>query len=162
VVEASRPATSSDLARISELADLLRAELVPMRGGALWGGHEAHADPAAMYASLLERDDARVVVGTIDDTVIGFGAVALEELHDGKRLGVISDLFVEPGAREVGVGEAMIGDLVMFCANHGCVGIDALALPGHRATKNFFEDSGFTARAIVMHHRLTPDDEVAP
>jgi hypothetical protein len=36
----------------------------------------------------------------------------------------------------------------------GCVGIDALALPGNRQTKNFFESFGFTARAIVVHRRL--------
>ena len=38
---------------------------------------------------------------------------------------------------------------------HDCVGIDALVLPGHRAAKNFFEESGFTARALVMHHKPT-------
>ena len=32
----------------------------------------------------------------------------------------------------------------------------ALALPGHRATKNFFEGQHFTARALVMHRRLGP------
>jgi hypothetical protein len=35
--------------------------------------------------------------------------------------------------------------------------VDVIALPGHRATKNFFEEQGFTARAIVMHHGLDPD-----
>ena len=39
----------------------------------------------------------------------------------------------------------------------GCVGVDSFALPGHRAAKNFFEESGFTARAIVMHHALDTD-----
>ena len=32
--------------------------------------------------------------------------------------------------------------------------MDAMALPGHRSAKNFFEESGFTARKLVMHHRL--------
>lgn len=36
----------------------------------------------------------------------------------------------------------------------GCLGIDALALPGNRETKNFFEASGLTARAIVVHRSL--------
>jgi hypothetical protein len=52
----------------------------------------------------------------------------------------------------------MAGELVAFCAGRGCVGIDALALPGHRAAKNFFEESGFTARAIVMHRSLNGRD----
>jgi ribosomal protein S18 acetylase RimI-like enzyme len=158
-VEGCRPATPDDLPRIVELARLLRHELLPMKGGALWSNREALAEPLDdAYAALLGRDDALVVVGTVDEAVVGFGLVTLERLRTGETLGVISDLFVEPDARAVGVGESMADELVAFCAARGCTGIDALALPGHRAAKNFFEDSGFTARAIVMHRILTPRD----
>jgi GNAT superfamily N-acetyltransferase len=154
-VEGSRPATAEDLPRISELAELLRHELTPMKGGKLWSAREALAEPFEdTYGALIARDDALVVVGTVDETVIGFGAVALERLRTGETLGIVTDLFVEPDARAVGVGEAMAGDLVAFCTARGCVGVDTLALPGHRAAKNFFEESGFTARAIVMHRIL--------
>ena len=94
------------------------------------------------------------MVGTIDDVVIGYALARAEVLRDGTQLGVIDDLFVEEGARAVGVGEAMIGALVEWCGERGCRGIDAMALPGHRAAKNFFEESGFTARKLVMHHVL--------
>jgi GNAT superfamily N-acetyltransferase len=154
-VEGSRPATSEDLPRIADLAELARQELTPMKGGTLWAAREAIAPPfESAYATLLSRDDALVVVGTVDDTVIGFGVVTLEYLRTGDTLGVVSDLFVEPEARAVGVGEAMAEALVAFCTAQGCVGIDALALPGHRAAKNFFEGEGFIARALVMHHPL--------
>jgi GNAT superfamily N-acetyltransferase len=154
-MEGSRPASAEDLPRIAELAELARDELVPMKGGALWSAREAVAEPFEdAYRALLDREDALVVVGTVDETVVGFGAVTLERLRTGETLGIIGDLFVEPGARAVGVGEAMADDLVAFCAAHGCTGIDALALPGHRTTKNFFEGSGFTARALVMHRAL--------
>jgi hypothetical protein len=43
---------------------------------------------------------------------------------------------------------------VAWCREQACVGIDALALPGNRATKNFFEMLGFTARALVVHKVL--------
>jgi GNAT superfamily N-acetyltransferase len=154
-VEGSRPATAEDVPRISELAELLRRELVPMKGGSLWSAREALAEPFEdAYGTLIGRDDALVVVGTVDETVVGFGVVTLERLRTGDTLGIITDLFVEPGARAVGVGEAMADDLVTFCTARGCVGVDTLALPGHRAAKNFFEESGFTARAIVMHRVL--------
>jgi GNAT superfamily N-acetyltransferase len=157
-VEGSRPATAEDVPRIAELAELARRELTPMKGGALWAGREAIAPPfEEAYTALLGRDDALVVVGTVDDTVVGFGVVTLERLRSGDTLGIFTDLFVEPDARAVGVGEAMAQALVAFCADQGCVGIDALALPGHRATKNFFEESGFTARALVMHRPLPQD-----
>jgi ribosomal protein S18 acetylase RimI-like enzyme len=154
-VEGSRPATPEDLPRIAELAELVRHELAPMKGGALWAAREALAEPFdGTYGALIDRDDALVVVGTVDETVIGFGVVTLERLRNGETLGVITDLFVEPDARAVGVGEAMADEIVTFCVARGCIGVDALALPGHRATKNFFEESGFTARAIVMHRLL--------
>jgi len=154
-MEGSRPASAEDLPRIAELAELARDELVPMKGGALWSAREAVAEPFEdAYRAFIDRDDALVVVGTVDETVIGFGVLTLERLRTGETLGVISDLFVEPGARGIGVGEEMADDLVAFCVAHGCTGIDALALPGHRTTKNFFEGSGFTARALVMHRAL--------
>jgi GNAT superfamily N-acetyltransferase len=155
VVEASREAAAADIPRIVELARLLRAELAAMRGGELWLAREAWPEPLDdVYGALVARDDALVVVGTIDDVVIGYGAVLVESLRSGAHLGVVTDLFVEEEARSVGVGESMIGALVAHCRAHDCLGIDASALPGHRAAKNFFETHGFTARALVMHHRL--------
>lgn len=136
----------------------MRAELTPMKGGALWAVRESRPEPLEdAYGSLLDREDVRLVVGTVDSVVIGFGAVVVEVLRSGAPLGVVTDLFVEPEAREVGVGEALAGDLVDFCTARKCVGVDAMALPGHRAAKNFFEDSGFTARAIVMHRPARDD-----
>ncbi len=49
--------------------------------------------------------------------------------------------------------------LIAWCEEHGCAGIDAVALPGNRATKNFFERYGLTARALLVHRRLGPDPE---
>ena len=48
------------------------------------------------------------------------------------------------------------GEILTWCRARDCRGIDAIALPGNRATKNFFEASGFTARMLVMHHRTRP------
>jgi GNAT superfamily N-acetyltransferase len=154
-VEGVRPATEEDLPRIAELCRAAIAELTPMRGGAVWAAREARPEPVeeSLKASLAD-DATRLVVGTIDGVPIGYAAVHLEVLNDGSRLGVVDDIFVEEGAREVGVGEAMMGDLVAWCEAHGCSGMDSMALPGHRSAKNFFEESGFTARKLVMHHRL--------
>src|SRR6478609_6614938 len=98
------------------------------RGGVLWATREARPEPLGDFLeSLLGRDDARVVVGTIDGTVVGFGTVEIESLRDGTRLGVIGDLFVEREARAVGVGESIAEAIVAFCSAAQCVGIDAYA-----------------------------------
>jgi ribosomal protein S18 acetylase RimI-like enzyme len=156
-VEASRPATADDIPRVVELAELMRAELAAMRGGALWVEREAWPEPLDVaYGALLARDDALLLCGTLDHVVLGFGAVVVEALRSGARLGVITDLYVEPEAREVGIGEVLVDALVAHCRVAGCIGVDATALPGHRAAKNFFETHGFTARALAMHRRLAP------
>jgi L-amino acid N-acyltransferase YncA len=158
-VEASRPARPDDVARIVELAYEQRAELAPHRGGGLWQLRDAWPEPLdAAYSALLGRSDASVVVGTLDGFVLGFGAVVVEALRDGTRLGVVTDLYVEPGGREVGIGDAIAADLIEFCRARGCRGVDALALPGHRATKNFFEAHGFAARSLTMHRDLGTDE----
>src|SRR5437763_16260703 len=155
-MEGVRPATEGDLGRLAELARVAIAELVPMKGGAVWAAREARPEPVeeSLKASLAD-ENTRMVIGTIDDVPIGYAAVHVEVLNDDSRLGVVDDIFVEEGAREVGVGEAMMGDLMSWCEEQGCAGMDAMALPGHRSAKNFFEESGFTARKLVMHHRLT-------
>ncbi|MGH9264283.1 MAG: GNAT family N-acetyltransferase [Acidimicrobiales bacterium] len=153
--EACRSALAADVPRIAELARAALAELAPMRGGAVWRAREARAEPIEEgLEELLDHPDARTVVATIDDVVVGYAVAHLEYLADGTVLGVIDDIFVEEGARQVGLGELMIGDLTAWCDEHKCIGIDAMALPGHRATKNFFEESGFTARQLIMHHRF--------
>jgi len=154
-VEGVRPATEHDLPRLAELARAAIAELTPMKGGAVWAAREARPEPVeeTLKASLAD-ERTRVVVGTIDDVPIGYAAVHLELLNDDSTLGVIDDIFVEEGARQVSVGETMMADLVAWCEGQGCFGMDAMALPGHRSAKNFFEESGFTARKLVMHHRL--------
>jgi GNAT superfamily N-acetyltransferase len=154
-VEPARAAGPNDLPELVRLARDLRAEMSDQRGGALWTTREARPGPHEdTLASLLGRDDAYVVVGTIDGSIVGFGTVEIELLRDGTRLGVIGDLFVEPEARSVGVGESIADLIISFCVGAECVGIDAYALPGARTAKNFFERSGFTARALVMHHKL--------
>jgi GNAT superfamily N-acetyltransferase len=155
VDEGCRPATAADVPRLAELARAVIAELAPMRGGEVWRAREARAEPIEEgLAAALDDADSRVLVATIDGVVVGYSVVRLEHLGDGSVLGVVDDIFVEEEARQIGLGEAMMDDLVAWCDERKCLGMDAMALPGHRATKNFFEESGFTARQLVMHHRF--------
>ena len=158
-MEGARPARSDDLHRLTELADAAIAELAPTKGGAVWSRREARPRPVAdSLAAALDADDQHVVAGTIDDAVMGYAVVRLEALRTGERLGVVDDIYVEPGARGVGVGEAVMDEVLEWCRAQGCIGVDSLALPGNRETKNFFESFGLVARAIVVHRSLVPPE----
>ena len=56
--------------------------------------------------------------------------------------------------RAVGVGEAIIEALLADARERGAAAIQSLALPGARATKNFFESQGMVARSILVHRWL--------
>ena len=154
--EGTRLATDDDVPRLAELAGAAIAELRQGKGGEVWARHLARRTPyEAELRQQIADDRHQVLVGTVDDVVMGYAVATIEELADGGRLGVVTDLYTDAGAREVGIGEAMMESLVDWCREQGCFGVDSLALPGDRHTKNFFESIGLVARAIIVHRSLS-------
>lgn len=153
----ARPAGASDLDVVADLATLAIEELSPHRGGELWRRDAARPVPTGPSVRAdLDDPDTLVVVGTIDGVPVGYGVVRRVPLRDGSVLGRVTDIFTLADARGVGVGEAMMDAIVEWATSTGCFGIDSLALPGDRHTKNFFESFGLVARAIVVHRSLQP------
>lgn len=153
--ESCRRADEADLPRLAELAAQAVAELQDGRGGAVWARTGARRAPFEPTLAAELADPSRLVmVGTVDGTVMGYGVARMEVLADGGRLGVVDDLYTDPGCRELGIGEVTMQALVDWCTEQGCFGVDSLALPGDRHTKNFFESFGLVARAIIVHRTL--------
>jgi GNAT superfamily N-acetyltransferase len=154
-VESVRAATADDL---DVLATLLRAfvdEQRELRGGAIWAAQEGAtlADEGSLRAAI--DDHAQLaLLGALDGVVVGALVAHLEVLDGGLRLAVVRALFVELGAREVGVGSALLDAAIAWAAAQGCGGIDATVLPGSRGAKNFFEMHGMVARAIRVHRAV--------
>ena len=155
MIVASRPATTEDIPLVAEMADAVIEELRPLRGGAVWANTDARTAPVhpGLEAELADPD-AAVFVGTIDDAPVGYAAVHVRALHDGSAMARITDLYVIPDARKVGVGESLILTVEAWARDRELVGMDSLALPGDRDTKNFFETFGLVARALEVHRRL--------
>ena len=94
----------------------------------------ARATRGPSCAAALASPDHEVAVGTLDGTVDRLRRGARRaRWRDGGLLGVIDDIYVDPGARAVGVGEALMDHLLAWCRAQGCFGVDSLALPGDRA-----------------------------
>lgn len=145
----ARPAEPADRSDLERLAALATSHVLAERGGDVLLAR----DPDRCRAP---GDDADlVVVGCIGDVVVGYAAVTGVPTASGP-VAEVRSLFVEPGARGVGVGRAVMEHAVAWASSQGCVGVDAAALPGDRATKNFFEAFGLVARLIAVHRPLTP------
>jgi GNAT superfamily N-acetyltransferase len=153
--ESARTAVPADVLAVVPLVAAAGDEKRQQKGGPLWFRRErGWGDPGPELLAALGADDHEVAVGTIDGVIVGYGLVRAERLGDGSLLGVIDDIYVDPEARSIGVGEALMDHLIEWCRAQGCFGVDSLALPGDRATKNFFESFGLVARAIVVHRPL--------
>lgn len=143
--------------RVAELRLAAREEWDALRGGRLFLARElAPQGVAADQPDLFANGSRAGWVGSFDGYVVGYSFARTENLADGTLHGVVDELYVDASARSVGVGEAMMRALIDWFAERGCAGADAVALPGHRATKSFLEAGGFKARLIVLHRPFDP------
>ncbi len=157
-MEGTRLARREDSDRCGDLCREALAELQAARGGPLFARRETGLIAKALLRPggldrLLSDTRRRTLLGTVDESVVGMAMGRLDEVGE-TRLGVIDALYVEPGARGVGVGGALLDGLVTWFTASGCRGVDIAALPGDRATKNLLEATGFKARLITMHRTL--------
>jgi GNAT superfamily N-acetyltransferase len=151
----ARPARPDDAGEVVRLLDAALAAVVGERGGDAWLSTGAALRPLEAFAARELTDDrAMVLLGTIDEVPVGILHVRLDTWRDATAVAVVHHLFVEPDAREVGVGEALLDGAIDWARSHGCLAIESLALPGDRALKNMFERFGLVARAIVVHRAL--------
>jgi GNAT superfamily N-acetyltransferase len=137
------------------LALLLREgveEASRQRGSDLWLAEHAPAAPFdATVSAHLRRTEELVASGCVDDVPVGVLLADRRLLHDERRIARITFVFVHPEAREIGIGAALVALAESWALAVGCAGVDGLALPGDRQTKNLYERAGLTARAIVVH-----------
>lgn len=157
-MEHARQAEATDLEFVADLWAEAVAELDGQRGGFLLAGTLTRDDLPAELRSALSDPERLLVVGCLDDVGVGF-ASAFCDRRRREPVATIELVYVQPAARQVGVAEAIVAEVMRWAAGLGCVGVDAPALPGSRSAKAFFEDNGFIARLLVMHHPLGgPED----
>ncbi|MGO9558199.1 MAG: GNAT family N-acetyltransferase [Acidimicrobiales bacterium] len=144
----ARPASAGDADRLTALRTRATSEVAGQRGGALLVRAELSGAEGNPGSGRL------LAVVEIEDAVVGYLDAEMAALEGGGQVCRVTSLYVEPEAREVGAGEALMDHVKDWASARHAEGIDVLALPGAREVKNFFETAGFAARLIVMHHRL--------
>ena len=157
MIVSARHATHADVDTLTELYRDLESEMIALHP--MWPLADGLAEPVKeAFVEAIDDVDTTVILGEIDGYPLGFILARTEHLlpqAGGERIGSIRLVYVDPEAREVGVGEVMRDRLVDELRDVGITKFDAHVLPGHRLAKNFFESGGFSARSIIMHH----DDE---
>ena len=148
-----RPATDADIPVLVELYGHMEAEQTAKKP--IWALTDGlDMEYSASLRQALEADESWLVIGSIDSATVGFAWATIEPMLEragGSRIGRIRLIYTEPEARGVGVGHAMLTDLLATLRERDIRRFDAPAGPGQRAAKNFFEAQGFAARSIIMH-----------
>lgn len=152
-MEHARAASPDDAEVLIGLWERAVAELDGQRGGTLLAGTLARADLPDFIHQAIDGEDRLMALGLIDDVPVGLASVVCRR-DRRETIGELELVYVEPGARMVGVAEAMLVVVVEWCSAQDCVGVDAPALPGNRPAKAFFEGEGFLARLLIMHYPL--------
>lgn len=150
-MEAVRTFEPGDLQDCVELTARACREAETVRGGGVLVA--TAADPAELVRTWVQDDErpSTVLVGLFNDSVVGLaaGTVSLSA-HEGR----VELCYVEESARAVGVGRALIDQLLAWFKSQRCGAVDALALPGDRETKRLLEAAGFKTRLLVLRAEL--------
>ena len=150
-MEGVRPARPDDGPRCAELVGQARAVLEGRRGGPeLLAGSRS---PEELVAAWVAGGPAALWVGEFDGAPVGVAAGVVAPTAD-RLTGRLECCYVEPAARGVGVGTALVSAALGWFEAQGCTDVDAVALPGDRAVKQLLEAAGFRARLLVLHRRL--------
>ncbi|HQV56504.1 MAG TPA: GNAT family N-acetyltransferase [Ilumatobacteraceae bacterium] len=142
MIEAVRSAAAADVDELRRLEDRARTALIDQRGGS------AVLDelPPIDWRSAL----GEVVVATIDDVVVGYLHLTIDQ-----RTATVASVYVDPQAREVGLGDEMLTVAFERARQAGCDVLEGWSLPGDRSTKNLYERAGVVARKIIVSRRLS-------
>ena len=149
----ARPATPADVDEVARLWDLAVGPLSGQRGGPMLAASLSQHRVRA--TTTISDNHSAVVLGLVDTVPVGMSFATLLSVG-ARRLATVELLYVEPQARRIGVGEAMLERLLEQCEAWEPTSIDAPALPGDRASKSFFEAHGFKARLLVMQRFQAP------
>lgn len=153
-MESTYRATAEHVTVVASLLREGRVGIADARGGPLWLRREAMPEPLEPTLSAAVDDPEWMIqVGAILEVPLGV-VIAQSQALDDDRLVVVRELYVVPEARGVGLGEAMMNEVVSWAGDIGALGVDGFALPGDRATKNFFETFGLVARGILVHRAV--------
>ena len=152
--ESARFATQEDIDTFTFLHAMSRSLIAEHRGGDYWLVKEALQNSGeSLFTEVQQSETSVCIMGLYDDYPVGFLIGEIYDLLDATAVD-ICEVFVEPDARAVGVGETMMDSLTDWARTQSATYLTSRALPGDRALKNFFERYRITARLIEVARKL--------
>lgn len=146
-----RPATADDLPRIAsfirELADYEKL------------AHAVRFDEAELAKNLFgPRPYAEVVIGEVDGNASGFALFFHNfSTFEGKAGIHLEDLYVQPEARGLGLGAALLQHLAALAVERGCARLEWNVLDWNEPALGFYKSLGALPMSDWIGMRLDGD-----
>ena len=144
-----RSASEQDVPAIVDLAKEARSEIAQFRG------HEHLLEDSTsteqQWATAIASDTNVVLVALSSMSTVGY---AKGDIDDKGAICLVSHVFVDPQARQLGIGAGLVGEIARVAKAKGCQTLDAVALPGDRKMKNLYERIGMPARLLIASKNL--------
>ncbi len=146
-----RPFESADEPLVSFLVAAALEGVTSHRGGNEYlERFTENLDALRAEVSLaVEGRGRELLVGLLDGHLFGFCLIE----HAGEVL-TVEALYVDPEAREVGLGTSLMEAAEQKAKELGCVRIESLVLPGDRRSKQRAESTGLKARLLILSKAL--------
>ena len=144
-----RSASEQDVPAIVDLAKEAQTEIAQFRG------HEQLLEDSTsteqQWATAIASDTNVVLVALSSMSIVGY---AKGDIDDKGAICLVSHVFVDPQARQLGIGAGLVGEIARVAKAKGCQTLDAVALPGDRKMKNLYERIGMPARLLIASKNL--------
>ena len=146
---AVRSATAADASTLSELEREARNEIATFRGHQSLLREVKFID--TLWGSAIAESSCLVLVAETSGQVVAY---AKGDISTTEGTCSVSHIYVDPLARQIGIGAGLISEITHIAKDRGCTTLDALALPGDRKMKNLYERVGMPARLLIASKTL--------
>lgn len=131
-----RASTINDAATIERHREMSQVESASYRG---------------FVPAIAPGESSITFVAGVGNTV--FGSLSLTQ--QSTTSWSVLHVFVEPDAREIGIGDALVLHALAFLREQNATWLGAQAQPGDRALKNLYERHGLVAQTILVGRNLS-------
>lgn len=111
-----------------------------------------------VYADALSSPVQKLIVGTMDEKVVGFCSLTIKNnFWQAGRLGNVDELVVDEHYRGKGIGKELMRHIQQLASDHQCKRVELDSSFHRQEAHRFYESIGFKRRAYLFTKELNND-----
>ena len=114
-----------------------------------------YGDLHMVFQKALGSESQRLIVGLIQDQIVGFCSMTLKNnFWQSGNLGFVDELIVDKKFRGQGIGKSLLEKMTSIAKENGCKRIELDSAFHRKEAHVFYEKNGFESRAYLFSKKL--------